>query len=897
MKAKLMVAVAAAAAMFTGALRADITRYTEKVDGWTWEYEIAEGKAQYVIGWPSSKYLDPSPNLVIPAKLGGKAVASLGVNALQGYDFTTVTIPSTVTYIGYRAFGYCRYLKSVKLPDSVKEIAYHAFEGCVNLQCVDFGKNVSFIGVKAFEGCSSLRSLVFRGAKEPNVDIDQHIGTTDSFGGVPKESCFVYVPATAKDWQGGTWQGMPLVRGDCLVKVNVDVYDGGGEHGTVSGGGIFAVGKKITIKGTPNKGCLCAGWLDEATGVYYGHAASLSYVVTGADTDFRTGFVQSNPTEDYLYVSSLYSQYDADDDGTVYVPVGVSSLSEPKVTVKGLPSGVKFDAAKMTLTGKATKPGLYPISVSATNKSIKEPRTAQFDLYVPNFKDELIQLDDMYGWCLPGATYVETIDKAAGCKVSGLPAGLKWTDKAIVDKNCGNVPANSIYGAPTKPGYYTVFFTKTDDSKVKHTATATFLVLPFKKLEIEMVGNSGKDKVTGDGEYAVGKKVTLKATADKGKVFGGWYYDKACTMIIDHSASLPFEMPEVGEVKLYAKFIDAEEDAKRSNVQTVLLARGESIVLNKGGMLAEPIRCGVYIMWPIAVDALSATTVKVSGLPAGLKFTAKDIMKKGSKTEVEVPANSIYGVPTKAGPYYKIRITVTTAGKNSFDYDLYCDVTPLDAWAVGQFEGFGGAKLFQGPVSLTVAANGKISGKFSSANGTVWTLSAPYFYACDSDDGEYHASVTCKSGKTERLEELTIGEPANPIGDAVVKMDGDLDKMELYQTFWKNEAWKAGGKAIDKAVFEYGKGDYSGNESIFTFTFKADGSVKTKGVFRNSSGWSYTATGSSTLVPLVMPDENGSFRAFVNVYFPPNAKKDFNSGYFETVYLYWDGTAKEFIFD
>ena len=54
MKAKLMVAVAAAVAMFTGALRADITRYTEKVDGWTWEYEIAEGKAQYVIGWFSS---------------------------------------------------------------------------------------------------------------------------------------------------------------------------------------------------------------------------------------------------------------------------------------------------------------------------------------------------------------------------------------------------------------------------------------------------------------------------------------------------------------------------------------------------------------------------------------------------------------------------------------------------------------------------------------------------------------------------------------------------------------------------------------------------------------------------------------------------------------------------
>lgn len=264
MKAKLMVAIAAAT--LVGALHADLTVYTEKVDG---------------------------------------------------KDFTTVTIPSTVTYIGYRAFGFCINLKSVKLPDSVKTVAYHAFEGCSGLQCVDFGKNVSFIGENAFDGCSSLRALVFRGSKEPGA-VD-----ANAFAGVAKESCFVYVPAKAKDWPSDTWQGMPLVCGDCLVKVNVDVYDGGGEHGTVSGGGIFAVGKKITIKGTPNKGCLCAGWLDEATGVYYGHAASLSYVVTGADTDFRTGFVQSNATEDYLYVNSLYSQYDADDDGTVYVPVGV----------------------------------------------------------------------------------------------------------------------------------------------------------------------------------------------------------------------------------------------------------------------------------------------------------------------------------------------------------------------------------------------------------------------------------------------------------------------------------------------------------------------------------------------------------------------------------------------
>ena len=72
-----MFTAAAVAATFTGVLRADLTVYTEKVDGWIWQYEIAEGKAQNVIGSFTSKYTEPSPHLVIPAKLGGKAVASL----------------------------------------------------------------------------------------------------------------------------------------------------------------------------------------------------------------------------------------------------------------------------------------------------------------------------------------------------------------------------------------------------------------------------------------------------------------------------------------------------------------------------------------------------------------------------------------------------------------------------------------------------------------------------------------------------------------------------------------------------------------------------------------------------------------------------------------------------
>ncbi len=894
--------VALVAAMFTGVLRADLTVYTEKVDGWVWQYEIAEGKAQNVVGQFTSKYTGPGPHLVIPAKLGGKAVASLGLYALQGHNFTTVTIPSTVTRIGNFAFRYCSNLKSVKLPDSVKEVSINAFESCVHLQCVDFGKNVSFIGLEAFKGCGSLRSLVFRGANAPNVAVDQHTGAPSSFDGVA-EGCTVYVPAKAKGWPTDKqWQGMPLVPGDCMVDVNVDVYDGGGKYGTVSGGGQFAVGAKITLKGTPNKGCLCAGWQDDETGVYYGHSATLSYVVTGADTDFRTGFVQSNETDDYLYVNSLYSQYDADDDGTVYVPVGVSSLSEPNVTVKGLPSGVKFDAAKMVLTGRATKPGAYHITVSATNKSIKNPKTAEFDINVSDFKDESIPVEGFYGAFTPGVIYVETIAAAAGCKVTGLPSGMKWTDKDIYKKGSKtevDVPANSVYGAPTTPGFYTVFFTKTDANKVKHTATATFSVGPFKTLEVVMVGNSGKDKVTGDGEYAAHKKVTLKATADKGKVFGGWYFDSACTDLVSLSPSFPFEMPEIGEVRFYAKFITLEEEV--AGVSALL---DSTFLFGAGGATshAATVSAGVYLEWPLVLNSPTLTQAAVSGLPAGLKFTAKDIMKKGSKTEVEIPANTIYGAPTAASKTdkntnalipFNVKITLTTAGKAKLVYDLALTVKPLPTWMVGTYDGGDN----NGQSSLTVAATGKVSGKYLT-DGETWTLSATCFDPGVEDKIYYLATLAGKAGTETDTFALYLYDYET--GGYAELRDGYGQKVAtLWKTSWNEEPWKTVAQLFAKAdsysyVQKYTE-EYLGQVVL---RFASSGKVTVGATFvtgkdAKNNEIVYKASGSAVVIPTTLPDGNGAFNAKVFVYLPPKAGKF--EGHSKEVSLRWDGTAFELL--
>ena len=56
-------------------------------------------------------------------------------------SLTSVTIPDSVTYIGYRAFNGCTSLTSITIPDSVTSIGLWAFDGCTGLTNINVNKN------------------------------------------------------------------------------------------------------------------------------------------------------------------------------------------------------------------------------------------------------------------------------------------------------------------------------------------------------------------------------------------------------------------------------------------------------------------------------------------------------------------------------------------------------------------------------------------------------------------------------------------------------------------------------------------------------------------------------------------------------------------------------------
>lgn len=81
------------------------------------------------------------------------------------HSLTSVTIPNSVTSIGVGAFTVCTSLTSVTIPDSVTSIERHTFNHCDNLTSVHIPDSVTSIGDEAFSNCRSLTDVYYGGSE------------------------------------------------------------------------------------------------------------------------------------------------------------------------------------------------------------------------------------------------------------------------------------------------------------------------------------------------------------------------------------------------------------------------------------------------------------------------------------------------------------------------------------------------------------------------------------------------------------------------------------------------------------------------------------------------------------------------------------------------------------
>ncbi len=113
-------------------------------------------------------------DIKIPGKLNGRTVTRLAEYSFsphyyESYDLhhniRSVTIPQSVTFIGWYAFSGCENLTTLTLGENIKAIAFCAFQNCSKLTEVTIPQSVTSIGDAAFESCG-LHTLTIKGPIE-----------------------------------------------------------------------------------------------------------------------------------------------------------------------------------------------------------------------------------------------------------------------------------------------------------------------------------------------------------------------------------------------------------------------------------------------------------------------------------------------------------------------------------------------------------------------------------------------------------------------------------------------------------------------------------------------------------------------------------------------------------
>ncbi|MCR5122744.1 MAG: fibronectin type III domain-containing protein [Ruminococcus sp.] len=108
-----------------------------------------------------TKYKGSDSEVVIPEKINGRQVTSIGKAAFYGSNvpITSVTVPEGVTEISNSAFYGSLYLTKVNLPKSLKTIRGGAFSMCTSLESIVLPEGLETLEGSSFYGCESLSEI------------------------------------------------------------------------------------------------------------------------------------------------------------------------------------------------------------------------------------------------------------------------------------------------------------------------------------------------------------------------------------------------------------------------------------------------------------------------------------------------------------------------------------------------------------------------------------------------------------------------------------------------------------------------------------------------------------------------------------------------------------------
>lgn len=255
-----------------------------------WEYKVIPGTNTCYI----TKYNGSDENVTIPSSIDGYSVVRLGYiyhynsdtkavdTSITGSAYygpfsgnttlKTVTIPSTVTHIGYRSFGGCTELTKVSWNCAGScIIGRTCFSGCTKLSDFSVPTNVKEVYGYSFENCSALTRLDFRNkAVTFKTSFDNAEPTSVTFQDTSGNLVIGCYHQTATVFES-VFSGKSIYYFDALVSF---VSDGS----TVKSGYVDIASKPVSPQ-VQKVGFVLTGWSDGTT-VYNGE--NLPSVASGA---------------------------------------------------------------------------------------------------------------------------------------------------------------------------------------------------------------------------------------------------------------------------------------------------------------------------------------------------------------------------------------------------------------------------------------------------------------------------------------------------------------------------------------------------------------------------------------------------------------------------------------
>lgn len=235
------------------------------------------------------------------------------------------------------------------------------------------------------------------------------------------------------------------------------------------------------------------------------------------------------------------------------------------------------------------------------------------------------------------------------------------------------------------------------------------------------VATEGAGTVKGAGAYKVGKKVTLRAKAEKDHVFAGWYDADGQPVASEgkdyRDTSLRYVMTEE-DVSFTARFVSKADDT------TIAIA----CALPEDGVAA-----GTELSLPVVVTSQSLPKVRAKKLPSGVRYNSK--------------TQCLEGAPKKPG-VFTFTISVTNASKAKLEETFTLKVQNFVSDQIPVEDSYAFQAGVTSPLDLSALGDVRVSGLpsglrwNSKTNTIIGTPKRPGTYTVYFVKGKEKASAT-----------------------------------------------------------------------------------------------------------------------------------------------------------